>query len=147
MHWGVDVGARRLALACPERNIAVALKVPISTPSLEVSILVGWLRGQVGIRDLLWIEAPIVGASGNAQTALRMAITVGAILGVHPGGHATLVAPASWKKVVVGHGHASKNDVKSWLDANHPALAQACHGDQDRYDATCLGLFPTHWLA
>lgn len=137
--YGVDIGARRLAVVDPATLTVLVYKVKATTPHTEVFELAEWFAANVDPAASVCIEAPIVGASGNAQVALRLAMTVGGLLGRHPG-PAFLIAPSTWKKEVVGHGHASKPDVRAWLEANHPALAAACENDQDAIDATCVAL-------
>lgn len=109
-----------------------------------------------GVRHLV-VESPIVGASKNAQTAVRMSMMAGALLsGVHPGVTVDLVPPATWKKEVVGRGNADKADVTDWLgkyDARFysEALRHSTRRDgapnQDVVDAICLALCAATRLA
>lgn len=138
--YGVDVGARRVAVVCPQRGWVGRLRAPASTPAAECGQLADFLLEHVPGDAVLWVEAPIVGGSGNAQTALRLAMTVGALISCH-GGPTGLVAVSTWKKEVCGHGGSSKSDVRAWLHAQEPTLAEACAGDQDLYDAACVGLY------
>jgi Holliday junction resolvasome RuvABC endonuclease subunit len=101
--------------------------------------------------SLVVVEAPIVGASGNAQTAMKIAMAVGAVAAgfecpVH------LVAPATWKKEICGHGHSSKVDVVTFLAERHPDIFAIVAGHksadrQDLVDAACLALEARRRLA
>lgn len=100
------------------------------------------------------IESPIVGASKNAQTALRMSMMAGALAASAGKGRSSgivLVPPSSWKASVVGRGNATKRDVADWLHDHHPTLYTACQTprgklDQDAADAACLALHARGWV-
>lgn len=51
------------------------------------------------------------------------------------------VYPATWKKNVVGRGDASKADVAAFLCAEYPERFDACGGDQNLIDATCIAMY------
>lgn len=104
------------------------------------------------------VEAPIVGLSGAARTATHLAMAAGAcLIGAHEAGAMTmLVPPASWKKAVVGHGHATKQDVIDacaagvpgfdtswvWEQAHRPkATNKDKQSLSDIADAVCLALY------
>lgn len=147
MDYGVDVGQRKVAVACPEEGWARAYTVHESTPHLEKSALSYWLVEQLdGDTDArLWVESAVVAGARNLQSSIGIAMTVGALISDHPTRQVTLVPPSTWKKTVTGHGEYDKQQVAEWLEQHHPALAEACRKpsgklDQDRVDATCLGL-------
>lgn len=151
-HIGLDFGTRRLAYAIPDSCKAGFVKLKDSGP-YTVAIeeagrqLGDWLLRQDFISLLdpeemhFWAERPVVGRPhGNVRTAVGQALTVGGVLSQLPGS-ATLIEQAEWKKAIVGNGHASKDDIRTFLDTTHPALAAACRGEQDVYDATCIALY------
>jgi Holliday junction resolvasome RuvABC endonuclease subunit len=141
-YWGVDYGIRRIAMGCPQLGLAPDFVVAKSDPLTEINQLAGWVQNILNYspdkKIYLMVESPIAGQSGNMQTAVRMAMTAGGILSGHPYGG--LIAPSSWKKLIVGSGRADKSAVRDWLQANHPSLAEICYGVQDRVDALCIGL-------
>lgn len=144
---GVDYGVRRVAVACPSQGWATALTLkPGADRGNELNELAQFVRGRVAdMEGHIYIESAIGGMSGNIQTVVGMAETCGAIMACFPG-RATRVAPSSWKAAVCGNGRLDKAGVSAWLEQHHPALAAACrlaNGklDQDRVDATCLGLY------
>lgn len=159
---GVDYGVRRIAVAFPAMKIAHVYdctkmsKAEGWDRSQELGEMANWLKATVwplyGIDPpTLFVESPIGGASGNMRTAVQMGETSGAILACFPG-RAVQVAPSSWKALVCGSGRLDKAAVAQWLETHHPALAEACRKpsgklDQDRVDATCLGLCTTAGLA
>lgn len=145
LNYGCDVGSRRLAIACPETGHVATIRLPRSkstptNPAADVRQLGEWIAATVPPTSTLWVEAPIAGSSGNRLTAIRMGMAVGATCASHAG-PSHLVFPMTWKKAVIGHGHAGKDDVRAWVAERHPALAAACQDDQDLFDATCLGLY------
>lgn len=145
MDFGIDYAFRRVAVACPEAGWARAFTVPKSDRGREVSQLAHWVGLQVPPGSRVFIESPIGGGSNNRQTLVGMAETEGALLG-RLGADCELikVAPSSWKKTVCDNGSLDKAGVAAWLAEHRPAASAACEGDQDRVDATCLGLVGEH---
>lgn len=90
------------------------------------------------------IEAPIIGMSGAAQTAIRMAMVCGALLNMcnqyFGYGMVSLVPVSTWKKKVVGAGNAKKEDVHLWLQDRHIDAVDHL-GTDDLRDAYCLALY------
>jgi hypothetical protein len=156
---GIDYGVRRVAVACPSQGWADAMSVKEQRRSAELGALVSFTRACMdrAIREgasrvcPVFVESPIGGASGNMQVAVHMGMTAGAIAACFPG-RAHLVAPSSWKALVCGSGRLDKPAVAAWLEREHPSLAEACRKpngklDQDRVDATCIGLCTLAGLA
>lgn len=141
MDFGIDYAFRRVAVACPAAGWSRAYSVPKSDRGREASELAHWVARTVPPASRVFIESPIGGGSNNRQTLVGMAETEGAILGVL-GGDCVIekVAPSSWKKIVCDNGSLNKEAVARWLLEHEPALSEACSGDQDRVDATCLAL-------
>lgn len=91
------------------------------------------------------VEAPIVGRSGAAQTAVNIAMTAGALVRFESkiGGRVRLAAPASWKKAVCGRGNLKKAEVAEWLSSEFPHMTKMCTND-DEVDAICLAMYAKH---
>lgn len=90
-----------------------------------------------------WMEAPVV-AKGGAWSTIAQAMTSGAIqVAMYEHGLRTIeyVRPPAWKKEVVGHGHATKEDVATFLERTRPDLFAATGGSQDLIDAACIALY------
>lgn len=93
--------------------------------------------------DSVWIEETIIG--NNRKYSLQLAQTMGACLAVlalvENKTAVHVVDNTVWKKVIVGNGHASKDEIKSYIHDTHPVYAAICEDDQDAYDAACIGLY------
>ena len=97
--------------------------------------------------DLFWIEDVLSG--NNHKYSLQLAETKRAVmsaLGPLALADVRLVNVGTWKKMLLGNGHASKDDVRNYIGVNTP-YAPLCGDDQDAYDATCIGLYGLSILA
>lgn len=144
MIYGCDIGTRRVAIAGPDlMRAALSLPDPptgkgLFTTPRELQLLGGFIAAVVPPGAILWIERPFMGRPNtNVNTAIRLGMSVGAILSRHAG-VGNVVDQATWKAEIVGSGSASKPDVTGWLWRSDPAEAEACNGDQDLIDATCI---------
>lgn len=147
MIYGVDIGSRRLAVACIQPAHLDVLHLPAlktgqrEDVSYALRSIGWWIQQNVPPEALVLVEKPIVmhGPKANIGTAMRMSNTVGAILTAHAG-PGYIVDNAAWKVLTVGNARASKPDIARWLAEHHPALAEACGKDQDLVDASCIAL-------
>lgn len=60
------------------------------------------------------------------------------------GQHSEMVPPSTWKKQVVGHGNASKDDVKAYAERDWPMTIKAVNDNRlppDVLDALCVALY------
>jgi Holliday junction resolvasome RuvABC endonuclease subunit len=95
--------------------------------------------------DSAWIEKPIIG--NNRKYSMQIAEVYGAVLSdlamarMQGGLDTRSVDNKVWKKEVLGSGNASKDDIRNYIHDVHPAYAAFCGDDQDRYDATCIGVY------
>lgn len=87
----------------------------------------------------VFIEGVLVG--NNAKYSIQLAQTMGAVLSALVDYPVYQVNVGIWKKEVLGNGRSDKAAVRGWLEANYPAYAVSCDGDQDSYDATCIALY------
>lgn len=153
---GIDVSTKHIAMSCPRtawaRKVTRTMLHKHRKPLVEAAELAGLahnaLAGQFGrfTGFSVFIEAPVLAGMRNVQTTIRLALVTGA-LGQALGGDATMVPVSSWKKEVVGHGHATKADVAQWLTINCPEMADLCEADQDLIDATCVALYGQSYSA
>ena len=154
MHIGVDVGYRKIAVSCPEAGWVSSIDFkPRKSMSrreeiIKLTSFMADVTKMMFIDKPSWsymaiVEAPVVAGARNLQSTIKVAKTVGLVetlLAPHVSDiHA--VAVSSWKSKVVGHGHASKEDVVTWVDAHLPEMTGLCSGSQDLYDATCIALY------
>ena len=125
--WGVDYGVRRFSMV---RHDGEIVEVGLKKPKVhrdwhradELLELVGLVPPFVRSEDFIYLEAVPVAGARNLQTALALAATFGALTLALRGRcvHVTSVAVATWKKEVIGHGNATKDDVARWAYQSHP---------------------------
>lgn len=143
MHYGCDIGARRLAVACAETHHVAELVLPdprrgkTEITGLVLRQMAWWVQQAVPKEATLWIEAPF--SYRNIKTAMRLSMTAGAVMVGHQG-PAFLIDNNVWKTVTVGDHHADKPAIRAWLEGTHPALAAACGASQDLTDAACISI-------
>jgi len=95
--------------------------------------------------DWIYVERPVVVGGGarkiNRKAIIDQSIVVGAIRALLylRGQNHTLVDPGTWKRAVLGDGHASKEDIKRWALAHFKGLKD--DHPQDFYDAVCIACF------
>lgn len=95
--------------------------------------------------DYVFIEDTLIG--NNRKYSIQLAQVMGSVLSslgllaTEQEVEVFTVNVSTWKKQVVGNGNASKSLVKNYIDVVHSAYAVLCEGDQDRYDAACIGLY------
>jgi Holliday junction resolvasome RuvABC endonuclease subunit len=140
--WGIDLGVRSLYVAhITGKSIELfshhSLRIHQQPRYVELSMLRAWL-GQFSPTGSWYCEEPPLAGARNLQTFLHLSQTSGVVACSVP---ACLVPVSSWKLGTVGHGNASKDDVARWLRATHPTLFEACAGDQNLIDATCIALY------
>lgn len=90
--------------------------------------------------DQVWIEDSLIG--NNRKYSIQLSETKGAVmaaLALHC--DVRLVDNGTWKKQVLGNGHATKDDIRDYIRVTHGLYAPLCGDDQDRYDACCIALY------
>lgn len=146
-HYGCDIGARRLAIACAEtHHVAEIVLPPLRRGTQEDTSTVlhqlgWWIQQVVPPEATLWVEKPVMlrGKRANPQTVIRMSLTMGTVILAHPG-RSYPIESSQWKLATVGDGSADKPAVRAWLEGAHPALAAACGPSQDLADASCISI-------
>ena len=143
--WGIDLGVRSLYVARIEDDHLDlyshnSLTIHKQTRSAELRTLLQWLQPLwlMGGEGSVFCEEPPLAGARNLQTFLHLSQTSGVVACAIP---TTLVQVSSWKHGTVGNGSASKDLVSRWLLRRHPAFAEACAGDQNLVDATCIALY------
>jgi Holliday junction resolvasome RuvABC endonuclease subunit len=143
--WGVDLGVRSLYVArIDDSGLTLyshdSLKIHKQDRSAELQALSHWIQPLylMGGLGLVYAEEPPLAGARNLQTFLHLSQVSGVVACSVP---TTLVPVSSWKKGTVGDGAASKDLVAGWLLRRHPAYSEACRGDQNLVDATCIALY------
>jgi Holliday junction resolvasome RuvABC endonuclease subunit len=141
---GIDVGIRSFAMVHLSESgfhIPMTYSVPKGSRWYELQSL---SNAAITIAndpdDICFIEEPPLAGSRNVRTALQLAQTCGALLGVIPV-KCYLTSVGEWKKTVVGKGNATKEEVGEFLNAHFPELYELCSKDQNLIDATCIALY------
>jgi Holliday junction resolvasome RuvABC endonuclease subunit len=143
---GVDLGARKVAISIFENGYLVDVEhfeVPKgSSRARELRTLAYWTFTHLIMCDAVWVEEPVIGR--GVRASLQIAHTAGAVmsqLATVDGAEIYVVPNKEWKKTIVGNGNASKEDISSWLQRKYASYSSRCEANQDRVDATCIGLY------
>lgn len=150
---GVDVGVRRLAMACPDQGWSDYVDLGRQhgrndhfARHEELSYLKDWCWSAMvdwdcDVREVdLVIERTTASHATTAATGEAMNQTIGVVLAADDWRSATLVAQSTWKAQLLGYGHADKEDINAWLRLSAPALHAIC-STEDEVDAMCIGLY------
>ena len=167
---GVDLGIGKIA--CSVFDLSTELKLTmcpylvttshdeknrINARARELREIGYWMHDVIlgTSADYVFIESIIVG--NNHKYSLQLAQTLGAVLSRLPNSaidseigcptQLHLVDNKTWKKRLLSNGNATKDQIRDYIDTAHPAYALLCEGDQDRYDACCIGLYGLDVLA
>lgn len=151
---GVDLGIAKAAWSVWEDDILTETSAGavdfLHQREDQLWQLTDFMASQIaGIKpDLIVIEDVLIG--NNRKYSLRLAEAKGAVLsGVGMVRYkldrehiqTLMVNVSTWKKEVLGNGHAAKEDVRNYLLQRDSAYAELCDGDQDRFDAACIGYY------
>lgn len=152
---GIDLGIRKLAYSVfldGELEDVGAYAAEACTRSQELADLCDYLDGVLfdlcqarKLSPVIVIEEPLVG--NNAKYSMKISQAYGAVLAgtaYYERRHGARVIPApvgTWKKQVVGNGHASKEQIRKHISEVSERYADMCDEDQDQYDATCVGIY------
>lgn len=144
---GVDLGVHKIALALfveGEMNHGLAYESPSEAPrEVQLRQLSGLAHDLACTHevDQVWIEDVIIG--NNRKYSIGLAEVKGAVMSRLAGlvVKVRLVDNKTWKKHILGNGNASKDQVRDYIHVSHGAYAPLCGGDQDLYDAACIGLY------
>jgi Holliday junction resolvasome RuvABC endonuclease subunit len=145
---GADLSSRSIALVSvePLRMAKFKVKDKVRSRHVIAQQLLDqasfWLL-ETGV-ETLFIEEPVVAGARNIRASLLIAQIAGVLLAAArdiPSGQVYMTAVSSWKKGTVGHGGASKIDVREWLSREHPEIAAQSGYDQDLCDAAVIALY------
>jgi len=148
---GIDLGVHKVTIAAFEDQKLVwcdTHEAPAEKTRDEQLLELGKFANEIATlaqASSVWIEDVLMG--NNHKYSLALAETKGAVLTMlgnlrfYLGTDIRMVNVGAWKKALIGNGHASKDDVRHYIDVSHSQYSPLCDGDQDRYDATCIGLY------
>lgn len=92
----------------------------------------------------VYMESPLVGVGGVHSTIIQSQVGGAVVAAVSNSLRPTklyMVNVGTWKKKVVGNGHAKKPEVAEWLEKNWPEAYHEAAGDQDLIDAACINRY------
>jgi Holliday junction resolvasome RuvABC endonuclease subunit len=142
---GVDLGIHKVALFLWDGDYphAVAwVADPGFSRATQLHYLAGYVHDIARTFDVsqVWIEDTLVG--NNVKYSIQLTEVRGAVMAALASQvDVQLVNVGTWKKDVVGDGHANKDAVKHYIHVTHGAYAPLCVDDQDLYDACCIALY------
>lgn len=141
---GIDPSSKKIAFCTTEGSL-----VSMHTTSLPEGVLhaagVAFEEAFLFFCKLpkakIFMEAPVMGP--NAHSTIIQAQVGGAVLAAAHRAEldVELVNVNSWKKQVVGNGHAKKPEVSKWLEENWPKAYNLAAGDQDLIDASAINRY------
>lgn len=144
---GCDPSSKKLAVVVAHPDGRITTHVWQSTtkkwePSSCLSVS-RWISCEFGNMDhgVLWIEEPAMGAS--VRSSIVQAFVSGAAQSAFLalGWEIRLVNNMVWKKAVVGHGKAPKEQVAQSVKSQRPRLHRLVAGDEDLTDAAAIYMY------
>lgn len=147
MIFGVDLGTRRAAMVCIEAGFVWSASLEshknkrLFPGEIDAGAALG-IAAKIALAEAdlkptrMYFERPII--FKNVNTSVGQALSAGAFFCNLPGQSVQIYPSSVWKKEVVGSGNASKDDTRAWVEREHPALATACEGIEDRFDAVAI---------
>ena len=141
---GIDLGIRKIAIAAFDKGVLVDAASFVSVAEdrafqLRELSLIAQSLAILHHAEAAWIEDTLVG--NNRKYSLQLTELKGAVMSSLFTLDVRTVNVQTWKREVVGNAHASKDQVRDYIHVTHGAYAPLCGDDQDRYDATCIGLY------
>lgn len=148
---GVDPSSRKLAAVVSvigdESDVQAVTRVLPQDKPYACHIAHEWMRllveeynaqGKVHV----FLEAPVVGRGGPGatipQARVNGALSAGAIAA---GAEVIDVNNSHCKKVTIGNGRASKDDIRDWVEVVWPELFVKIETDQDLCDSAMLYIY------
>ena len=147
---GIDPSSVKLAaVVCrvgDEVNAEIHVKRLPKTKPEACALAVEWARTLVELAEsddvYVYIEYPVLGRGGPGSTIPQALINGALQAGAHmAGGKVFSVNNAHCKKVVIGKGNASKDDIKAWVRKAWPGLYEKIGKDQDLCDSAMIYVY------
>lgn len=148
---GVDPSSRKLAAIISV--IGDEIHAESDTRALPQDKPVACLTAYEWMRDLIethrdagpvhvYIESPVLGRGGPGSTIPQAMINGSLQAGAQQAG-ATVVSVnnSHCKKVVIGNGSASKDEITNWIATVWPELHDRIEGDQDLHDSAMIYIY------
>lgn len=142
---GVDLGIHKVAMFGWDGDIAYVNATPVDpgfSRAVQLHVLSAVVHDMADFHaaDVVWIEDTLIG--NNRKYSLQLTEVRGAVMAaLGRQWDVRLVNVATWKKQVVGDGHANKDSIRDYIHVTHGPYAPLCGSDQDLYDACCIALY------
>lgn len=140
---GVDLGGRKAAVSIYKDGVLMSVDHYEASAKLTRQMalhqVAEWVYKKLLPVDYVFIEEPLIGR--GVRASMSVVQCAGAVMSRLAEHRVYLVPVSSWKMATHGKGNADKKAVQSWLKRVHPAYASLCGSNQDRFDATCIGLY------
>jgi Holliday junction resolvasome RuvABC endonuclease subunit len=138
---GVDIGVRHIAIARITNGDLYTkfYETPKTHRWDELNNLRDALEDYVEPGDTLWVEEPPLAGSRNVRILIQLNQTAGALM--ITSAPAYFVPVSSWKKLIIGKGNSSKEEVSEFLQSKFSRFFKQCKGNQNLVDATCIALY------
>lgn len=147
---GIDPSSVKLAAVMsvvgeePEAKLYVK-RLPKDKPEACLAAM-EWAQSLVGMAGLddvyVYIEYPVMGRGGPGSTIPQALINGALQAGAFKAGAKVFsVNNAHCKKVVIGKGNATKDDIRAWVKKAWPALYEQIGKDQDLCDSAMIYVY------
>jgi len=145
---GCDPSSKKFAVVVDHPDGRVSTHVWQSTtkkwePSSCLSVS-EWIRCEFGRMEpgTVWIEDPVVGRAGVHATVVQSFMSGAAQASfMSLGWQVRMVNVMVWKRDIIGHGKASKDDVAGAVATHWPDALAPINGDGDLTDAAAICLY------
>jgi Holliday junction resolvasome RuvABC endonuclease subunit len=146
---GCDPSSRKLAAIVSAIGDEINV-VPVTTPlpqdkAVACAVAFEWMRDLVTEQEgevWVFLESPVVGRGGPGatipQARVNGALSAGAVLA---GAKVIDVNNSHCKKVTIGNGRASKDDIRDWVEVVWPELYEHISKDQDLCDSAMIWVY------
>lgn len=139
---GVDLGVRSIHVSKPDECLSIVVGISerweeITDLASAYGEILDEIESEYSDSTVVYLEEPVAAGVKNLRTFLSISQVSGAVLSQDV--RTVLVPVTKWKKEVVGHGFARKDDVAFWLERNNPY--DYVMPSQDHVDATCIRLY------
>lgn len=155
---GVDLGIAKVAFSVWEDDILTETWAKDFSGLEHRASQLSWMttEGSAALvtrrPDHVFIEDVLIGnnrkysirlgeAKGAMLAGMGMALSATEWIEDMPLPHIYTVNVRTWKKEVLGRGNATKLEIKNYLLQRDSAYAELCDGDQDQFDAACIGYY------
>lgn len=148
--YGFDLSTKRIAVAALDHDSQWVASIPIAQDMVNRPLAAATALRQAAMDTIdigaAFVEYPAMGV--GVRSTIEQAFVSGVVQSFLAEQWHTveMVNVSTWKKVVVGNGHATKQQIASYVEQHLPEWAQLIHEAeprskerrQDLFDAVCI---------